>query len=759
MNNFSLHSTRRKQRRQIIADSVHAMQRPCPALATGTCSPKATTRHGNVGTVSLFTAGAAAPATSFSELFANTTERLNRTESAQGIELFGSDTNLGCLKERLLNGQAVTVVALGGSISAGSSFRRKHGAGSAYLYHAKLVRAMRLAFPTANISRINAAMPATGPAWFEHCLDDLMISTVHLVLVEFAVNVDGQHAAFERMLRKLLLRQPSVAVLVVSSHMFPLWRDDGRPSNICWKRNATGKNAIDTPAQSRQQHWRDAAGNGDEDAIAALCEHYNVPLVSMRAGLLPAVRSGVRSPSSIMDDCRHPNGDGHTFLAQMAFARLLSAAPPPIPCVAAIPAPRKQMRSPLHSDGHPYAAGTSQCAHGLRLMKLATSRRNFRFTDEDRGKPGFVATRPGASMSFCLYEPSASERGDTSRSARPPPTPRILPPPSPTPLPAPDKWNAHAASTLKKLGRGLKNSHRSPGLRSQQEKEPCRDGGWPLGLARGANALARARAGNSSSSGASRSSSSIRMSTHTRAGIGRSRPWRPLPKCSGAWFSHPPAAELLHSPVCITSAGDTRDFAAPESYCFLNRHLCGAVPHVLKACAATCGVCAVETITGNAHRLTAQAGHDPTNEKPSSAPSAPPPLGLWIGYLSSYEGMGRVSVHCTGICRCAAVVDAHRSDVHTSVTAVQRLVVQSLPRGIGADSKLALARATGNSSKAGCCGLELKVLGSSSSKGHKFKVSSLLLAQRGHRDDWNPPGIGRKIALAFDRVMDVLSDE
>ena len=48
----------------------------------------------------------------------------------RGVEARGSDERLGCVRQRLEQGGAVTVAALGGSISAGSTFRIKRGDGT-----------------------------------------------------------------------------------------------------------------------------------------------------------------------------------------------------------------------------------------------------------------------------------------------------------------------------------------------------------------------------------------------------------------------------------------------------------------------------------------------------------------------------------------------------------------------------------------------------------------------------------------------------
>ena len=166
----------------------------------------------------------------------------------------------------------------------------------------------------------NGALPATGPAFFEHCVDNQLRLQQHshrvagrLVLIEFGVNTDGQPAAFERLLRKLLMLRPAVAILVVNTHV---WTLKGH-YRTCWKGVRASKVSMSEPEQRAEQTWEDRFNYGDEDAISRLCTHYGVPLVSMRSALLDAVRTDA-SPSTrlshFMIDCKHPSGQGHTYL-------------------------------------------------------------------------------------------------------------------------------------------------------------------------------------------------------------------------------------------------------------------------------------------------------------------------------------------------------------------------------------------------------------------------------------------------------------
>lgn len=90
---------------------------------------------------------------------------------------------------------------------------------------------------------------------------------------------------------------------------------------------------------------------------------------------------------------------------------------------------------------------------------------------------------------------------------------------------------------------------------------------------------------------------------------------------------------------------------------------------------------------------------------------------LWIGYLRSYEHMGRARATCSGRCGCEPhVFDAHDFKSSVSVTDVRSIVTH----GVRAEAP------TGPSSGTQCCLLQLQVTQGSSSGEHKFKLMSIL---------------------------------
>ena len=160
---------------------------------------------------------------------------LNRTLVERGIEHWGNDARLCAVRKRLAAGERITVAAVGGSITAGSRYAAGVGSFGAreFLYHRKVLSALGKLYPQpgGHIGH-NGGVPGTGPTYMEHCVHDHLPSPVDVVLLEYAVNTDGHAAAFERLLRTLLLL-PRAALVVVNAHHWRAIAHDGR-THQCW---------------------------------------------------------------------------------------------------------------------------------------------------------------------------------------------------------------------------------------------------------------------------------------------------------------------------------------------------------------------------------------------------------------------------------------------------------------------------------------------------------------------------------------------
>jgi lysophospholipase L1-like esterase len=117
----------------------------------------------------------------------------------------------------MVGGRTVKVGAIGGSIT--------HGAKASVIgetdWFSLVGRYLRGAFPRANVTTRNGALPATPSALMNMCLETYVDDDVDLVFVEYVAN-DGSNAldtvkpkVYERLVRKLLNKRNRPAVVLV----------------------------------------------------------------------------------------------------------------------------------------------------------------------------------------------------------------------------------------------------------------------------------------------------------------------------------------------------------------------------------------------------------------------------------------------------------------------------------------------------------------------------------------------------------------
>jgi hypothetical protein len=245
------------------------------------------------------------------------------------------------------------------------------------------------------------------------------------------------------------------------------------------------------------------------------------------------------------------------------------------------------------------------------------------------------------------------------------------------------------------------------------------------------------------------------------------------------------------------AGGRTRTAAcvdvASAEHCRQQRAYCGMHTHakLLKQCPLSCGMCAPAASDAQPPPADAPAPavRAAARGRSRGGGGAAALVGLWVGYLESYEHMGRVTLTCTGGCACApSEIDAHDPPAprkpRVSITAVRRValrlpappvgVARPLPATDGAawapavapaaasssaaSAAAAAAAANASSGAAACCRITLRIDEQSSSGEHKFKLNALLLAEAAEGDHWQPPGVKGASASALDmmhRVKDV----
>lgn len=604
---------------------------------------------------------------------------LNTTLVEQGIEHFGDDRPLGCVLRRLQAGLPVRTAVIGGSVSAGSAYDVRRDKRAAFLYHEKVARALRLMFPTSTLvngthRHFNGALPGTGPRFFEHCIEAQLPTGTDLVLVEFGMNTDGSPQAYERMLRKILAYQPQPAIILVNLHAWARrtsccycvssvsCSSDHR--DVCQRNRLSGGQPAEPPSKDEfnvdEAQWEDTFHGHDEDTIAQLAQHYDIPLVSMRAAMLQAVREN-REPTLRVPyfqyDCKHPNGQGHTYLAQLVLGRLLaSQARMTRACTRGR---MRMLRRPLQRHGTPMPS--SVCARGDSMLRYVTDAHGFVMTDENRGKLGLVAHTPGDSLTFRLYANYSTQRSAARRDKG-----------SPT-------------------SEGKKCLDHPPCMGCERALDELRDDRLPKLFPECSQLKPRARL--------------------------------------GCLFKV--ADTQLKRAAAQREVNDTRSAVSQPSgkFCYERKSFCSDA-FVQRLCPASCGMCSRLTVNSSAQ---ANDGEE---------------VALWIGYLHSHEHMGRAAVTCGGSCSCGALIDAHNSLYRNSVTAVQRVAIT-----LHGDDDI--------TEHQGSCFLHVRVLRETSSGETKFKVLSLLFAQKGKerlrgkgtRNEWMLPGVSIGAHNALDLIQ------
>jgi hypothetical protein len=346
----------------------------------------------------------------------------------QALSHEGSLERLRCFMQKLRSGQNVTLAAVGGSITAGSSTAvSKDLSGT---FHMKVHQWLQRRYPQAHIRHATAAIPSVyHEDYMEHCLTGHVAQSADLVLLDTPANLcarcknevepvaktydhkpfskktrddedrcracDDGMSAIELMLRTLLELPRRPAVVFVNAFMW--W--DMRGHNG-WKR--TGKNSLfGLEGLEFHRQW----GHGrHEHKLDELAKYYAAPSVSLRDVIFHDGKATSQFNGMPLDelykDRIHPSGGGHSIMAQALiylFKRtaLLQAVDPTSRCGCGTPS----LPPPMLGDR---TRQRLQClnAHALRKLpgdcpwglSIADSRRRGKGT----GMHYLSTDRPGA---------------------------------------------------------------------------------------------------------------------------------------------------------------------------------------------------------------------------------------------------------------------------------------------------------------------------------------------------------------------------
>lgn len=230
--------------------------------------------------------------------------------------LYGSGLRLQRLARKLMAGQPIKVVFLGGSVTNAADLEAQ-----GLSYTARFEAFIRSAFPNRGHKFINQGVPKSNSGWFASCVATLVDPDTDLVFLEFAVNdqhdadeTSIQRRSYEFMLRSVLRVASQPAVVLLNHYSWYLARGDGVSSGLFF--------------------------SGPESSFNDLAQYYDVTSMSMRAAAWRLmdknidgfrVDKQVRGTSTASDknyiyfDIVHPNPTGHQLLAELACAPVIRA--------------------------------------------------------------------------------------------------------------------------------------------------------------------------------------------------------------------------------------------------------------------------------------------------------------------------------------------------------------------------------------------------------------------------------------------------
>ena len=204
---------------------------------------------------------------------------------AEGLSPTGNHGRIAAAIRKSLAGEPVTLGVIGGSITEGTASSAAENS-----YAGQFKTWWETLFPGGEVTLVNAGKGATGSLIGAHRVEeDLLAHQPDVVVVEYAVN-DGNgerdQMAYESLLRRILKAENQPGVLLLFT-----MKEDG------------------TSVQRNQ---------------SKIGQHYDVPMVSYRNAVYPAVEDGRIPWTEISPDGIHPNDKGHAMIGVLLANYLVS---------------------------------------------------------------------------------------------------------------------------------------------------------------------------------------------------------------------------------------------------------------------------------------------------------------------------------------------------------------------------------------------------------------------------------------------------
>ena len=201
----------------------------------------------------------------------------------------GNQARLAKLMNKAKNGEDITYVAIGGSVTEGayaSDYKTKSYAGLTHKW-------LQSTFPQSDVTFVNAGIGGTSSLYGVHRIEeDVLKYDPDLVIIEFGVNDtthEIQYEAYSSLLRRVLEHKSQPAVLIL------------------FVMGSSGSN---------QQTWQQP-----------IAMHYDLPIISYRDAVWPEVNNkdniyGQYLWEDICADYVHPTDKGHAIIGNLITSYL-----------------------------------------------------------------------------------------------------------------------------------------------------------------------------------------------------------------------------------------------------------------------------------------------------------------------------------------------------------------------------------------------------------------------------------------------------
>lgn len=221
---------------------------------------------------------------------------LSAGQVRRGLGFYGSGRRIERVASRLLAGEPITAVTLGGSVTVGTGSSTY----STHSYPARFFQFLNASFPHRDHVFLNKAIGATSSGLFSVCAEKMLPKESDIIVVELTFNEPADipmthpiRRGFEKMLRKLARLPHSPAVIVLHHYAWHYAHGDGMAAGL---------------------FYRAAEGH-----LSTLAQYYDFPAPSLRNAIFPMLQANA-APFKI-DRVHKP---GHKSLA----GHPLRAVPP-----------------------------------------------------------------------------------------------------------------------------------------------------------------------------------------------------------------------------------------------------------------------------------------------------------------------------------------------------------------------------------------------------------------------------------------------